>query len=616
MSLGTKRNGLVYGVLACLAAAAGSADAQICWVHRAGVPDFDQKRDGLGNDGKMHCVPTAWTNWFAYLEDNGYAGIMNGDGTPRNWQSSSQYNLVTNRISALGNHLGTSPTNGTSYTGPELMGWVDSHLDDPAFLIFIRKRVQPGGNLIMVGPSPKFAAGMLQMGGMVTMGIGWCTEQPGYIHKAGGHLVSLTGVYGMCDSKQSVRYRDPGSSDSYFSQGAFVSTLSTTTKRSEVFKFNDNPMPYAVTAYQIDGYDGNTKGFLLGIASLILNFGVGIDTQSGKLAIVRPHHFSHNPLPEIEPVDFPELGNIVDLQLGSTMTDAFVSVGGNTPGIWKIDLALGEHKPFLPVSKPGPLAVGRFGELFVIDGPNIRKIDPDTEREVARVEPGGDVMHIAYDDDRDELVAIDSEKKRLLQIDRNLRVLENRGLPNGLTPSEKMIIAVHPITHELWASAGDGSVFEITRPRAGEPTMQSFVLPGVAECTGMQFLPDGGLTVLADGSVREFHQDENGKFQETKKSGFAGRKFSGLLRLARSSDDTPDEMLNFQEPEVDPPTQAPDEVIECPSDHDGSGFVDTDDFTAFVMDFEAGILRADFDRTGFVDTDDFTAFVLAFESGC
>jgi hypothetical protein len=54
----------------------------------------------------------------------------------------------------------------------------------------------------------------------------------------------------------------------------------------------------------------------------------------------------------------------------------------------------------------------------------------------------------------------------------------------------------------------------------------------------------------------------------------------------------------------------------CPSDFDNSGFVDTDDFTAFVTAFEIGLDSADFDQTGFVDTDDFTAFVLAFEAGC
>ncbi len=65
------------------------------------------------------------------------------------------------------------------------------------------------------------------------------------------------------------------------------------------------------------------------------------------------------------------------------------------------------------------------------------------------------------------------------------------------------------------------------------------------------------------------------------------------------------------------PTDAVSSLVRvCPSDFDCSGFVDTDDFTAFVHEFELGNDSADVDRTGFVDTDDFTYFVLAFESGC
>ncbi|GMV25443.1 MAG: hypothetical protein AMXMBFR58_14740 [Phycisphaerae bacterium] len=54
----------------------------------------------------------------------------------------------------------------------------------------------------------------------------------------------------------------------------------------------------------------------------------------------------------------------------------------------------------------------------------------------------------------------------------------------------------------------------------------------------------------------------------------------------------------------------------CTADFDDSGFVDTDDFDAFVAAFEAGDASADMDCTGFVDTDDFDAFVRRFEAGC
>ncbi|MDX2016775.1 MAG: S8 family serine peptidase [Planctomycetota bacterium] len=56
---------------------------------------------------------------------------------------------------------------------------------------------------------------------------------------------------------------------------------------------------------------------------------------------------------------------------------------------------------------------------------------------------------------------------------------------------------------------------------------------------------------------------------------------------------------------------------ECLADFDGSGFPDSDDFSAFVAAFSgAGPGDADLDRSGFVDSDDFIAFVTVFSRGC
>ncbi|HLO42460.1 MAG TPA: S8 family serine peptidase [Phycisphaerales bacterium] len=54
----------------------------------------------------------------------------------------------------------------------------------------------------------------------------------------------------------------------------------------------------------------------------------------------------------------------------------------------------------------------------------------------------------------------------------------------------------------------------------------------------------------------------------------------------------------------------------CNADFDGSGFLDIEDFDAFVAAFEAGEEDADFDGTGFVDIEDYDAFIEAFETGC
>ncbi|GMV24627.1 MAG: hypothetical protein AMXMBFR58_06580 [Phycisphaerae bacterium] len=63
-------------------------------------------------------------------------------------------------------------------------------------------------------------------------------------------------------------------------------------------------------------------------------------------------------------------------------------------------------------------------------------------------------------------------------------------------------------------------------------------------------------------------------------------------------------------------TETPLDIPLCPADHDMSGFVDTDDFDAFMVDFESGDARSDLDGSCFVDLEDATMFLVAYERGC
>ena len=155
------------GVAAITAAAAG----QTCWVYRPGVPDFDQTRIGLGNDGKNHCVPTSWTNWFAFFQDNGYAGLMGLPGNPVDWQTYS-HGFVTNRINALGNALGTNPYKGTNATETQHLNYINSQLWEPAYILRWADGLWPEKD-DTIGPKPKLAAAMLKMGASVNKSIGW-----------------------------------------------------------------------------------------------------------------------------------------------------------------------------------------------------------------------------------------------------------------------------------------------------------------------------------------------------------------------------------------------------------------------------------------------------------
>ncbi len=54
----------------------------------------------------------------------------------------------------------------------------------------------------------------------------------------------------------------------------------------------------------------------------------------------------------------------------------------------------------------------------------------------------------------------------------------------------------------------------------------------------------------------------------------------------------------------------------CPSDFTCDGFLEFEDFDAFVGAFESGEPRADFDGDGFITFEDFDAYVVRFEAGC
>ncbi len=600
------------GLLSSAGTAIGRGD--ICSVFRAGVPDFDQKRSVLPNDGKMYCVPASWINWMAFLQNNGYNGLMWPASGTQNWQAQAQYVGVSARILDMGMRMGTDPFDGTSLDAGDLIEYVSDYTSPDPYMIVLRTSVYPGTS--MIGPDPKIAAGQLLMGGMVNLHLSWFKPEGGHFKRHGGHSVSCFGVNNLCAGFPTLRWRDPGSSDSLVLQSTFASSTSDTHPVFGTFEWDDDTTDYYALIYQLDGYTGATKGFLTGVSTLMLNFGVGIQTDKSSLNIYRPHLFLRELLTHPMSIKLDTADPILDIQFLPDMVHALALTGGDKPRVWTVDLSVGEHKPFFEPNKPGPLAIGRFGDIFYCDGSVLQMIDPKTGKAIRGVELSRPLTHLVYDDGRDELVGIDPVGGRLLQFDRWAHLTNDRPLPKEIKPGADSSIAIHPITRELFLSVGDGSVFEISRPRSDNPSATPKPLPGVKHCQSLQFLGDGSVTVVCDGSVREFRPNADGQFEPSDVSGFGGQKFEGVLRLVQSRDNTPQEWRGVLEADVQAPDGGPAEQGDCVGDYDGTGFVDTDDFTSFVLDFEAGLDRADVDYSGFVDTDDFTYFVLAFEDGC
>jgi hypothetical protein len=93
------------------------------------MPDFDQVRADLGNEGRGHCVPTSAVDVMAFLANHGHPEVMPGLGAQQDWSNPAVYDGVTGVISSMGGAMGTDPNKGT-LAGNALNGlrhWLDSN---------------------------------------------------------------------------------------------------------------------------------------------------------------------------------------------------------------------------------------------------------------------------------------------------------------------------------------------------------------------------------------------------------------------------------------------------------------------------------------------------------
>ena len=96
------------GAACCLFGAAATGDVVVSYYNgpehwnfrRDGIPDLDQDRDGLPNDGGCHCVPTSTMNLLMYAANHGFPEI---DPGPGDWDDPGTYDTATAAINLLAN---------------------------------------------------------------------------------------------------------------------------------------------------------------------------------------------------------------------------------------------------------------------------------------------------------------------------------------------------------------------------------------------------------------------------------------------------------------------------------------------------------------------------------
>ncbi len=177
------------------------------------MPDLDQRREGLPNDGNMYCVPTASMNLLAYAANFGFPTLPPFPGF---WQGQPGHNNMTGWIDWLGQYMGTDGDGGTTTTG-KIEG-MSNWLSDSSQPMCVVSSYRTSG----YWPNIDNAAFHATNGAIVQISYGRYFWEPGFqgvpsiTDRDGGHAVTLKLAFansGQSLGSRLLHYRNPSSDD-------------------------------------------------------------------------------------------------------------------------------------------------------------------------------------------------------------------------------------------------------------------------------------------------------------------------------------------------------------------------------------------------------------------
>ena len=601
-------------VAALLAASAGiatSAGAQ-CTVYRLGMPDFDQKRSVLPNDGRMYCVPTATTNALAYITNHGYPDLLDG---PRDWQSQANYADISGLLGALGVVMQTNPDEGTRM-GPWNVA-VKSVLNGEGF--FMAGSFQAYG---FQGLNPHQLADQMRMGAIVMPLIGWYEHVGGdWYSRDGGHMVTMWAGFGTCGDPRDMLlgFRDPSTEDSLTQQSNFTTTFSQFS-RSAAWRFlrGEEDIAYPRALYKVDAY-GSRDGFLDGFATIMPMHGLTTDAATQDISFFVPQGTSDEPgTKRFRKRPWPGGDRLIAMAQGVLPTEGFVlsEPDRGFATLSKVHFLDGDFEAIDTIASAVDVVVGRDGSAYVAAGSSILRYELTDDGAIGLTDsvvlPAAPAS-MFYDDATDELLVLSMADRRLFRLGQDLAIRRNDSVPTAAPLLGDGSVIVNPIDGSEWiASTGSPMLTKLGRDVAGRLIVDAQpTLPGVDSPTAVQFDDFGYLHVVDDGVVRAFTPGPREGWVVTD-TPLSGEATGPLFRIGRGR--------NNNTPGIDDINRLPPMPVagekDCRADLDLDGELTIFDFLAFQNLFDSGSTWADFDYDGALTIFDFLAFQNAFDAGC
>ncbi len=589
------------------------------------VPDFDQRREdtasvqGLPGDGGMYCGPTSALNWFAYFANRGIEqpGTLGG---PRDWQAAAQYDLVTDVDLLMGVLMDTDAEKGTR--GGLVPGAkAYSALFTGGDILVSGSHVWGGGE----SPSPELFNDYNNLGGYIQAAYGFYSSSTGGT-RDGGHLISITGVWG-CPLNPILFSRDPANDPANITQSQFRTSLAALTKVTGQFRQKTGETYESKTMYRLDVTDPGTV-FLDSITVFLpaaAIFGSGLES-AGEIKVVRPVRPAGNPMPLTQSFNKPAgTGRILDTEFDADMRWYYyvTAQGTQKSSVWRLDPLTGQSAKVITAPfDPRRIALGRFNDLYVIEGPDVVRYDLSTfpATRLADITPSLRPDDIAYNDVNDTVVILTEtggiSSRRVISVPRSLTGFGTNRLLAASVSGEGFIALDDEEPGAFWVCA-DGSTIVRRFIPDGTSLVQTDAInhaPG-ARITGLNMTDGGSLVYALDGRLVELVKSTRGVWVSRPDSRWAGRAADGSVSIARSRTNWTALMDDPAFYNTPTPVLFPSQP-DCIADCDGSGSLDFFDFLCFQNQFAAGDLSADCDLSWNLDFFDFLCFQNVFAGGC
>jgi hypothetical protein len=571
------------------------------------MPDLDQRRQGLDNNGGCHCVPAAVMNLLAYAANHGFGEIP---PSPHYWQSNQNHILGTTVIDIMGTMMDTTwdPLQNPDVCGTDgadanaaLANWlnpydsllINDHLADGTFSVnFVNAaKALINGNI-----------GTASYGRYEVQGF---SNGVPILKRGSGHATTAVRCF-RNGGLMTLGVRDPAdNNDSITEQSLFTTRNIDVTPLQVIIVDSNNNVTGNGWMSALDYPSGDGKIRLLdGFRTLRPAEGYSFSSSLSVFQLFQPGGFTLGQ--NLDPHPTPTGTGVLAAEMHPQHADFILVCAGSEVGPQTAHRFNPLNSESLPIALPGAplsMAIGRKGAVYFSYAPAVGPIqcarlilptewsDPVANPMIVTLPfQGADAM--TYDDATDRVAIFASGPRRLMLFGEDFAsAVESYVVPSAVPLGANLDMALDPTTGKYWVcSDASDTLFGFALGSGGTLTLTNFSHASIVNPQSVSFDDKGILYVSSNGVVHEFLPDTAGGFTPRAKAFFDGVASPGKFRVGRSrtnfdpalhavpewSQNIPlDELVNLGTP-------VGDCLADIAPEQANNGVVDVDDLLAVI----------------------------------